>query len=223
MTPVEGSSASSSKSYWITRFMILRLLGGVYAVAFLVATRQLVPLVGETGLTPARAFLDRAYEHFGSAFSAFAVFPSIFWLNHSDLALQLVSWIGLILGCCRLGRLRKCPGDGGLVGALPFHYSRWAGLVRLWMGDPADRDRIPCHFSCVPLLDGRPFPRRAPPLMVIWLFRWLIFRIMLGAGLIKIRGDPAWRDLTALNYHFETQPIPNPLSRWFHFLPRSSA
>jgi hypothetical protein len=42
---------------------------------------------------------------------------------------------------------------------------------------------------------------------------------MLGSGLIKLRGDPAWRDLTALYYHFETQPIPNPASRWFHFLP----
>ena len=42
---------------------------------------------------------------------------------------------------------------------------------------------------------------------------------MLGAGLIKIRGDEVWRNGTALYYHFETQPIPGPLSRWFHFLP----
>jgi hypothetical protein len=54
---------------------------------------------------------------------------------------------------------------------------------------------------------------------VIWLLRWLIFRIMLGAGLIKLRGDPCWRDLTCLFFHYETQPIPNPLSRSFHFLP----
>jgi hypothetical protein len=74
-------------------------------------------------------------------------------------------------------------------------------------------------FLC-PLLDGRPFPRRAPPTVILWLFRALIFRIMLGSGLIKIRGDESWRDLTALYYHFETQPIPNALSRWFHFLPR---
>ena len=73
-------------------------------------------------------------------------------------------------------------------------------------------------FLC-PLLDGRPFPRRPPPLVIIWLFRALIFRIMFGAGMIKIRGDESWRDLTALYYHFETQPIPNGLSRWFHFLP----
>jgi hypothetical protein len=73
-------------------------------------------------------------------------------------------------------------------------------------------------FLC-PLLDGRPFPGHAPPMAIIILFRWLIFRIMLGAGLIKMRGDKIWRDATALYYHFETQPIPGPLSRWFHFLP----
>ena len=73
-------------------------------------------------------------------------------------------------------------------------------------------------FLC-PFLDGRPFPHHRLRLTIIWLFRWLTFRIMFGAGLIKIRGDSVWRDLTALNYHFETQPIPNPLSRWFHFLP----
>ena len=56
--------------------------------------------------------------------------------------------------------------------------------------------------------------------VVIWLLRWLAFRIMLGSGLIKLRGDSVWRDLTALYYHFETQPIPNTLSRWYHFLPR---
>jgi hypothetical protein len=55
---------------------------------------------------------------------------------------------------------------------------------------------------------------------IIILFRCLIFRIMMGAGMIKIRGDDVWRNGTALYYHFETQPIPGPFSRWFHFFPR---
>ena len=67
----------------------------------------------------------------------------------------------------------------------------------------------------------RPFPKQPPPLPIIILFRWLIFRIMLGSALIKLRGDEAWRNGTVLFYHFETQPIPGPLSRWFHFLPRT--
>jgi len=54
-------------------------------------------------------------------------------------------------------------------------------------------------FLC-PLLDWRPFARRPAPRLVVWLFRWLAFRIMFGAGLIKIRGDPCWRDLTCLYY-----------------------
>ena len=59
----------------------------------------------------------------------------------------------------------------------------------------------------------------APPALVLWLFRWLLFRVEFGAGLIKLRGDPCWRDLTCLRYHHETQPLPNGLSWWFHRLP----
>ena len=49
---------TAGNSYWLTRFVILRLLGFVYAVAFLVAAKQLVPLIGEHGLTPATHFLN---------------------------------------------------------------------------------------------------------------------------------------------------------------------
>ena len=55
--------------------------------------------------------------------------------------------------------------------------------------------------------------------VVLWLLLWLLFRLEFGAGLIKMRGDRAWRDLTALHYHHETQPMPGPLSWYFHHLP----
>jgi hypothetical protein len=70
--------------------------------------------------------------------------------------------------------------------------------------------------------DPRPLAARPPPTTSIVLMRWLAFRIMLGAGLIKLRGDACWRDLTCLDAHFETQPIPNPLSPWFHHLPHAA-
>jgi hypothetical protein len=60
----------------------------------------------------------------------------------------------------------------------------------------------------------------APPTLVLWLYRWLLFRVEFGAGLIKLRGDRCWRDLTCLDYHHETQPLPGPLSWFFHHLPR---
>jgi Lipase maturation factor len=60
----------------------------------------------------------------------------------------------------------------------------------------------------------------APPTLVLWLYRWLLFRVEFGAGLIKLRGDRCWRDLTCLDYHHETQPLPGPLSWYFHHLPK---
>ena len=56
-------------------------------------------------------------------------------------------------------------------------------------------------------------------MLVLWLLRWLLFRLEFGAGLIKMRGDRCWRDLTCLDYHHETQPMPGPLSWYFHHLP----
>src|SRR5207244_2366277 len=60
----------------------------------------------------------------------------------------------------------------------------------------------------------------APPVTLLYLVRWLVFRVEFGAGLIKLRGDECWRDLTCLYYHHETQPMPNPLSWYFHHLPK---
>jgi Lipase maturation factor len=218
MMEANGSALSSSKTYWLTRFMILRFLGAIYAVAFIVAARQLVPLVGQNGLTPAGSFLDRVREHFGSTASAFVAVPSLFWLDHSDSALMLGSWTGLILACVVLAGYANAL----LMIVLWMLYLSIVHIGQSWYGYGWEIQLTETGFLAIflcPLLDGRPFPRRAPPVTVICLFRWLIFRIMLGAGLIKIRGDSVWRDLTALNYHFETQPIPNPLSWWLHLLP----
>src|SRR6188474_1025192 len=81
-------------SYWLTRFVILRLLGFVYAIAFLVAAQQLVPLVGEQGLTPASHYFERIQEHFGSRSAAAMQLPSLFWFGISDQGLTTFAWIG---------------------------------------------------------------------------------------------------------------------------------
>ncbi|RLM88797.1 lipase maturation factor family protein [Haloarcula sp. Atlit-7R] len=64
-----------------------------------------------------------------------------------------------------------------------------------------------------------PRPYAVPVSILLWLLLWALFRNMFGAGLIKLRGDDCWRDLTALDYHYETQPIPNPVSWYAHHLP----
>jgi hypothetical protein len=216
----EPAPTRPAHGWWITRFLVLRLLGCVYAVAFLCAARQLVPLIGSHGLLPIGSFLERVSRLTGSSWDAFLAVPSLFWLDHSDPALRAVSWMGFALSCV----VAAGYANAVLMAALWLLYSSIVHVGQDWYGYGWEIQLIETGFLAIflcPLLDGRPFPRRAPPPVVLWLFRWLIFRIMLGAGLIKLRGDSAWRDLTALYYHFETQPIPNPLSRWFHFLPRA--
>ncbi|HKC25257.1 MAG TPA: lipase maturation factor family protein [Thermoanaerobaculia bacterium] len=206
-------------SYWLTRFVILRLLGFVYLFAFLSLATQVLPLIGHDGLLPADRFLDRAAAALGSRGHGFVRLPSLFWLGISDGALTFLSWLGVGLSLVVLAGFA----DAVLMAALWALYMSFVHIGQDWYGYGWEIQLLETGFLAIflcPLLDPRPFPRLPPPARVVWLFRWLIFRIMLGAGLIKIRGDSCWRDLTCLVYHYETQPIPNPLSRTLHFLPR---
>ncbi len=216
----EGIPSPSQRkdSYWLARFAILRLLGLVYAVAFLVAAEQIVPLVGAHGLLPVDSFLGHVQRLYGSRLAAFFELPSLFWLSSSDSMLRGAAWVGFVLACL----VAAGYANAILMAVLWAMYMSFVHVGQDWYGYGWEIQLLETGFLAIflcPLLDGRPFPKRAPPRLVIWLFRWLIFRIMLGSALIKLRGDEVWRDLTALFYHFETQPIPNPLSRWFHFLP----
>lgn len=215
------SPVAPRKTYWLTRFVLLRVLAGVYVFAFYSAARQLVPLIGAHGLLPVGTFLDEVAAHFGgSRQAAFWQLPSLFWFGHSDGALLAVSWAGVALSLVAFLGFANIP----LMVVLWGLYMSIVHVGQTWYAYGWESQLLETGFLAIflcPLWDGRPFSKQKPPVAVIWLFRWLIFRIMLGSGLIKLRGDPAWRDLTALYYHFETQPLPNPFSRWFSFLPHA--
>ena len=214
------SEQSTGPTYWLTRFMILRLLGVIYAIAFLVAVNQIIPLIGSDGLLPVELYLNRISTALGSDSAGFWRLPSLFWFWHTDTALLTIAWIGLILSCV----VAAGYANALMLGLLWVLYMSIKHVGQEWYGYGWEIQLTETGFLAIflcPLLDLRPFPKREPPFPIIFLFRWLIFRIMLGAGLIKIRGDEIWRDATALYYHFETQPIPGPLSRWFHFLPHA--
>jgi Protein of unknown function (DUF1222). len=209
---------AGGNSYWLTRCVILRLLGFVYAIAFLVAAQQLVPLIGEHGLTPANHFLASIQSQLGSRSAGMLRVPTLFWFGISDSALSMFAWVGFGLSLIVLAGYANAI----LLAALWAMYMSIVHIGQIWYGYGWETQLLETGFLSIflcPLLDGRPFPKRAPPLLVIWLFRWLGFRIMIGAGLIKLRGDRCWRDLTCLYYHYETQPIPNPISRYLHFAP----
>ena len=207
--------------YWLTRFVLLRWLGFVYLIAFYVAAKQLVPLVGHDGLTPVDIYFQQIRAHADlSAWPGYLQLPSLFWINCSDTWLQAVPWLGVILSCILLAGYANAP----MLAVMWALYLSIVSAGQDWYGYGWEIQMVETGFLAIflcPLLDARPFPARATPVPVIFLFRWLIVRIMLGSALIKLRGDSCWTDLTALYYFFETQPIPNPISVWFHFLPHA--
>src|SRR3712207_3609067 len=96
IAPMEQNTAPT---YWLTRFVILRLLGVIYAIAFLVAVNQIIPLIGSNGLLPVDLYLSRVSTALGSDTAGFLRLPSLFWFWHSDTALLTIAWTGLILSC----------------------------------------------------------------------------------------------------------------------------
>lgn len=205
--------------YQLTRFVVLRALGFVYLAAFLSLALQVLPLLGAHGLSPARDYVGRVVEAAGSPAAAFLRQPSLFWFGCPDGLLVGLAWAGVGLSALVLGGLANAP----ILLALWAVYLSFIRVGQVWYGYGWEIQLCETGFLAAflaPALDPRPFPRRAPAAPAVWLFWWLIARIMLGAGLIKLRGDACWRDLTCLDHHFETQPIPNPLSPLFHALPR---
>jgi len=199
-----------ASDYWLTRLVFQRALAAIYLVAFLVAVNQFRPLLGEHGLLPVPDFI-RAVP--------FRRSPSLFYVRYSDRILLAVAWTGFALAA------------GAIVGApdllpLPLTMAWWAALWALYLSIvnvgqtfyAFGWESLLCETGFLAIFLG---PASVTPFFpLIVLLRWLLFRVEFGAGLIKMRGDRCWRDLTCLYYHHETQPMPNPLSWYFHHLPK---
>jgi len=207
-------------TYWLTRFAFLRWLAFIYLVAFASLATQLGPLIGSHGILPAAWFVDDLRRIEGSRLSAFVDLPSIFWLTGvSDAVMVAMCWIGLALSIAALAGVTNA-----IVQALLwFLYMSFVHIGQVWYGYGWEMLLLEAGFLSIflcPLRTATPFPpAKAPPVAVVWMLRWVVFRLMVGAALIKLRGDSCWRDLTCLQYHYETQPNPSPLSWLIHQAP----
>jgi hypothetical protein len=195
--------------YWVSRLLFERALGAIYLIAFLVARNQFRPLLGERGLLPVPRFVQVV---------SFRDAPSLFQLRYSDRLLGVVAWAGMALAASIVVGL---PQAGPLWAPMLVWLALWALYVSIvnvgqtfyafgW-------ESLLCEAGALAIFLGS--SDVAPPILLVFLVRWLLFRVEFGAGLIKLRGDRCWRDLTCLRYHHETQPMPNPLSWLFHLLP----
>lgn len=192
-------------------------MGLIYCVGFLVAINQWKPLVGTDGLLPLPLYFEQLKGALG--WKAYVVVPSLMWLSPTDGFAMAISWLGL--GASVLVVAGVC--NAALMLLLWLLYGSLVHAGQLFYGYGWEMMMIEAGFLAIflcPWRTWRPMPKDSPPPEpVIWMLRWMLFRLMFGAGLIKLRGDSCWRDLTCLYYHFETQPMPNPLSWYFHSLP----
>lgn len=198
------------ENYELTRWCFLRGLACIYMLGFINIINQFVALLGRGGLLPVSLFLSRTSPR---------RHPTLFFLSCSDRALKCAGWVGGFLAALALAGLSDAFG-------WPLFLAVWGGLWLLYLSF-VNVGQTFYSFGWESLLLETGFLALflgpvdvGCPLAVIWLLRWLLFRVMFGAGLIKLRGDPCWRDLTCLYYYYETQPMPNPLSWYFHNLPK---
>jgi hypothetical protein len=206
-------------SLWLVRVALLRGVALIYLVAFSILVLQGPALLGEHGILPVTRFLELVSTQLGSRRAGFWELPSLFWISGSDAWLSAGAWLGLLGALAVLAGFANAP----LLALLWVLYLSFTHVGQIFWGYGWDSLLCETGFLTIflaPAWHPRELdPRSPPPLVVIVLFRWLAFRIMFGAGLIKLRGDECWTDLTCLAYHYETQPNPGPLSPLFHAAP----
>jgi len=200
----------SAPEYWLGRLILERGTAIVYVFAFVAAARQFPALIGEHGLLPVPRYLAR---------HSFIRTPSIFHLHYSDRFFATVAWLGAALAAGMAAGLADVVPLWTAVLLWLLLWVAYLSIVNVgqtWYLFGWESLMLEMGFLAIFLGNDR----IAPPLLAMWLARLLLFRLEFGAGLIKLRGDTCWRDLTCLYYHHETQPMPGPLSWFFHHLPK---
>jgi len=196
--------------YWYSRWLFERAVAAIYLVAFIAAAMQFVPLLGEHGLEPVGRWVQQV---------PFRASPSIFYLAPRDGVFRACAWLGVVLAALALSGVpqQAAPWVSATVWAtLWVLYLSFVNVGQTFYG--FGWETLLCEVGFFTIFAGA--SRTAPNLWLIWIWRWTLFRLMFGAGLIKLRGDACWHDLTCLDYYFETQPMPNALSWYFHWLPQ---
>jgi len=196
--------------YWLARLVFGRGLAAIYLVAFLVAVNQFRPLLGASGILPIPRYLQRV---------PFRSSPSLFHWRYTDGLFAATAWAGAALAVLTLAGLTEQAPLAVTMFVWAVMWALYLSIVNVgqaWYSFGWESLLLEAGFLAIFLGNAD----TAVPVATMFLLRWLLFRLEFGAGLIKIRGDRCWRDLTCLYYHHETQPMPGPLSWYFHRLPR---
>lgn len=197
--------------YDLVSFLFLRLFGLIYLSAFVSFGVQALGLIGSHGILPLTEMVDEVSHAAGPArfgLARFFLMPMVFWWNAGDVAIQVVCWSGA--GLALLLTFNVLPRMSLLflhVLYLSLLYGGQTFMTYQW-----DVYLLETGFLALVMT--------LATVPGIWLLRWLLFRFMFMSGVVKLlSGDPNWRNLSALSYHFLTQPLPTPLAWYASQLP----
>ncbi len=204
------------ESFRLSQSLFLRGLALVYFIAFASLIPQILGLIGENGIQPASSYLNAIQGQFGS--QRYWILPTLAWLNSNDAFLQMLCWGGVGLAAILFAGFMPMI---VLVGLWVFYLS----IVNVgpdFLSFQWDSLLLETGFAAL-LLAPRGIRSRyatEPPIAAHWVLRLLLFRLMIESGLVKLlSGDVNWRNLTALNYHYETQPLPTKIAWYAQHLP----
>jgi lipase maturation factor 1 len=220
VTPIPWLESHRGR-YTVVRWLFPRLLAAIYLIAFISWGVQYDGLIGEDGILPAKTLMENVHAYEAREHtSLFWQMPSVFHWHYSDAFAH-----GILTACCVLCVLVMAGvTQGPLLALLWFGYLSFATTGDIFMGYQWDSLLLEAGLLAVFAAPWRLWVWRSPaepPRGSVFLLHWLVFRLMLLSGLVKIGGgDLPWRDMTALLYHYETQPLPNGLSWFIHHAPR---
>jgi predicted DCC family thiol-disulfide oxidoreductase YuxK len=197
----EVHPASFQRAEWIFR----RTLALIYLFAFGSFALQAPGLIGSNGILPLSRYLSALHDSLGA--SAYHIVPTLFWFNSGDAAIQWLPIAGVIVAAIALA---------GFAQRIAFIL-----LFALYLSVcAAGQDFMSFQWDYLLLETGFLAIFLGPSRVVVWLFRLLLFRLMFFSGYVKLAsGDPSWHNLTAMFFHYHTQPLPMPLAWYADQLP----
>ncbi len=215
---------AADNNFSLAQWLFLRLLGLVYLFAFVSLAAQVKGLIGQDGILPAQSYLEQLRAYMGQ--SAYWLCPTLTWFSASDAFLQTLAIAGAVIALMVVCGATSTP----FLALLYILYLSLTAVGRVFLQFQWDSLLLECGFLAILLAPWGWLPpgwqrwktdgQTGPIKVVIWLERWLLFRVMFFSGLVKLSsGDESYRNLTALTYHWFTQPLPTPIAWYLAQLP----
>ena len=210
-------------AHFLTRWIFLRALGVIYLIAFVSLWVQIGGLIGHNGILPTDQFMAEAQQQCdarGIGVERYHLLPTLCWLDASDNSLNFQCAAGSVLAVLLIAGIAPAP----CLVLLWLLYLSLATVGRDFLGFQWDNLLLEAGFLAIffaPLqFLPRPSRETPPSRLVLWLLRLLLFKLMFSSGCVKLlSGDPTWRNLTALTFHYQTQPLPTSIAWYANQLP----